>query len=302
MLTRRDFVEDACGVAAGVTLAGRRLRVGASSVGSAALPPPVALRIGAIDLTNASAPRARARHLGLQLGIDEAQHAAAMFGGSVTLVPLSGTEPPLHGLSALLGGDDPARCERDARRADAAGILYMNIGCADDALRGAGCRRTTFHIAPSDAMYRDALRLAHELAGAAADARAAAWDPSLNRFGADTLNDRFRARFHTGMTADAWTAWFAVKVLWESSLRARSADPVKLAAYLTRDTTQFDGHKGQALSFRAWDHQLRQPVYVLQAGRMVGQQPAAASGDESTRDALDRIGTTAAQSACRLTP
>lgn len=289
MLTRREFLEHSFVFAAGLSLTGRRWR--ANTPGA-----PVALRIGAVaDPGKASA---RARQLGLELGVEEANHAAALFGGSVTLVALAGAEPALHGVDALIGGDDAARCEQDANRADAAGVLFMNVGCTNDALRGAACRRTTFHVVPSDAMYRDALRLAH----AGADARAAAWDPSLARFGADTLNDRFRARFDAPMTADAWTAWLAVKILWESSLRMRASDPAKLAAYLVRDTTQFDGHKGQALSFRSWDHQLRQPVYVMRDGRVAGQQPASASGDETTRDALDRIGTTAAQSTCRWSP
>src|SRR4051812_26438573 len=35
-----------------------------------------------------------------------------------------------------------------------------------------------------------------------------AWHDGLIRFGADTLNKRFRARFQTPMTPAAWCAWF----------------------------------------------------------------------------------------------
>jgi hypothetical protein len=287
MLTRREFLERSFVFAAGLPLARRHRRAIAHAA-------PVALRIAVPDAGTST--RGRARRSGLVLGVEEANHAAALFGGSVTLVSLAGVESLPHGVSALIGGDDDAGCEHDADRAAAAAVLFLNVGCSDDSLRGTRCRRTTFHVAPSDAMYRDALRLAHAGAGA----RGAAWDPSLARFGADTLNDRFRARFDAPMTADAWTAWLAVKILWESALRTRASDPATLGAYLARDTTQFDGHKGQALSFRAWDHQLRQPVYVMRDGRVLGQQPASATGDESTRDALDRIGTSAARSACRL--
>jgi hypothetical protein len=99
-------------------------------------------------------------------------------------------------------------------------------------------------------MSRDAMSLARS----PAKARAEAWDASLSRFGADTLNQRFSARFHEPMTSGAWSAWFAVKAIWESALRLKSADAQSIAQHLVRDTTQFDGHKGTPLSFRPWDH------------------------------------------------
>jgi hypothetical protein len=93
----------------------------------------------------------------------------------------------------------------------------------------------------------------------------------------------------------------AVKVLWESSLRARSGTAGKLTDYLNRDTTQFDGHKGMPLSFRSWDRQLRQPLYVIGASSVI-EVPANAEPGEPVRDFLDRLGTPAADSSCRTTP
>jgi ABC transporter substrate binding protein (PQQ-dependent alcohol dehydrogenase system) len=125
-----------------------------------------------------------------------------------------------------------------------------------------------------------------------------AWDPALVRFGADTLNQRFQSRFGRVMDEDAWCAWMAVKVLWESALRVRSAAPDRLVEFLSRDTTQFDGHKGRPLSFRRWDQQLRQPLYVRRGESLV-EVPVAA-GEESSRDLLDRLGTRASESSCKL--
>jgi ABC transporter substrate binding protein (PQQ-dependent alcohol dehydrogenase system) len=115
-------------------------------------------------------------------------------------------------------------------------------------------------------------------------------------------------RWHEPMTADAWAAWAGVKGVWESSLRARTTDPHALAKYLVSDQAQFDGHKGRPLSFRSWDRQLRQPVYVMRkndagAVSLVAEEPSVAPTDEeSSRDVLDRIGTREAQSACRVAP
>jgi hypothetical protein len=223
---------------------------------------------------------------GALLGLEEARHAAALFGGDVQLTTIS--EPAGAGYSAIIGDGDTERCARLARI-----TLVMNVSCTNDDLRGAQCAPTLFHVAPSDAMLKDAVK------GAGGDATA--WDPSLARFGADTLNQRFRARFGRAMTASAWTSWMAVKILWEASLRAKSAESAAMARYLSLETTQFDGHKGRPMSFRAWDRQLRQPLYVRTAGRMV-EVPADAQADESPRETLDRLGTSAAQSACKLGP
>jgi len=140
-------------------------------------------------------------------------------------------------------------------------------------------------------MYRDAVSLV-----ALPNGVATAWDASLQRFGADTLNQRFRERFHEPMSEPAWTAWFAVKVLWESSLRARSVAPSALIDYLRLGSTQFDGHKGRPLSFRAWDNQLRQPMYVVPTASTTPAPRAievpVASDDEPARESLDRLGVT----------
>jgi ABC-type branched-subunit amino acid transport system substrate-binding protein len=201
--------------------------------------------------------------------------------------------------TALIGGEDLSTCLALADVARELGALHFNVSCTADALRDADCRRHSFHICPSDAMLRDTrTQLKMPL-----DARVTAWDPALDRFGADTLNRRFEARFRRPMTADAWCGWFAAKVLWEGALRARSTDAQALTTYLESDTASFDGHKGRPLSFRAWDHQLRQPVYLMGGSTGVGilEAPASAGPEEASRDMLDRIGTPAARTTCRWT-
>jgi hypothetical protein len=51
------------------------------------------------------------------------------------------------------------------------------------------------------------------------------------------------------------------------------------------------------LSFRPWDHQLRQPLYIAAKGNT--EEPVAGV-DETVRESLDRIGTRQADSACRF--
>jgi ABC transporter substrate binding protein (PQQ-dependent alcohol dehydrogenase system) len=125
------------------------------------------------------------------------------------------------------------------------------------------------------------------------------WHPGLERFGAAQLNDRFRATAGGPMTSPAWAGWMAVKVIWEAFLRSPQKSPPGLSAFFVADTTAFDGHKGMPLSFRRWDHQLRQPLYAVVPGvESVTEVPAPAKDDMSMRDLLDTIGDRDPGSAC----
>jgi hypothetical protein len=75
------------------------------------------------------------------------------------------------------------------------------------------------------------------------------WDATLEKFGAAQLNARFHAAYDAPMTAMAWAGWFAVKVLWESAARARSAQASDIQAFLASPRAHFDGHRGTPLRF-----------------------------------------------------
>jgi ABC-type branched-subunit amino acid transport system substrate-binding protein len=239
---------------------------------------------------------------GVTLGVEEAARTGGLFGRRVELRAVDAAEALVErdGVAALVGGWDEDSCRALAALAGSAGVLFLNAGCTADALRGPACGRGTFHVEASDAMRRAAL--AQGRPEGAAASQAALWHPSLERFGAAQLNQRFRARFAAEMDGPAWAGWMAVKALWEASLRARSTDPAALRAHLEREGTQLDGHKGWPLSFRAGDHQLRQPLYLVAGGgaRVVGEVPARPADGASSRELLDRLAGTPA--ACAPTP
>ena len=94
------------------------------------------------------------------------------------------------------------------------------------------------------------------------------WHPTLNRFGASELNERFVKQHEVGMSSRAYAGWLAVKALVESALRARG--PHDRCASVAR--LRFDGHKGRPLWFDPQTRILRQPTYVVQDGRVVGER------------------------------
>jgi hypothetical protein len=96
------------------------------------------------------------------------------------------------------------------------------------------------------------------------------WHSSLERFGAEQLNQRFRRRFDHGMDSDAWAGWFAMKVALDVALHAHGAAPSAMLAQLADPRASFDGQKGRPLRFAPATHRLEQPLY-----RVIG------TGDES---------------------
>lgn len=255
------------------------------------------LRIGLLAPVMAPAGSAAASVVrGARMGAEEAERSAALFGGHVELVVDTGVERLLRDArpAVLLGGADEAECAHLVERTRREDVLFVNVGCTSDALREA-CALHAFHVAPSERMRRDALAMA----GTAAGAAATSWHPSLEAFGAGQLNDRFRARYGDAMDAHAWEAWMAVKIVAEAALRTGSVRPVALGAHLVQPATRFDGHKGRPLSFRAWDHQLRQPLYVVPAsGARPVEVPERAPGTR-VAEQLDRLGTPEDAGACR---
>lgn len=277
-LGRRGFLR-ALALAGGAAVLAPRAawpapRDGALRIGLAA--PPAGDRTPAVE----SAVR------GVTLGVEEAARTGELFGRRVELRAADAAEALLagDGLAALVGGWDEASCRALDALAASAGVLFLNAGCAAEALRGPACGRGTFHVEASGAMRRAALM-------GTDTPRVEIWHPSLERFGAAQLNQRFRARFAAEMDGPAWAGWMAVKALWEASLRARSTDPAALRAHLEREGTQLDGHKGWPLSFRAGDHQLRQPLYLVapDGARVVGEVPARPADGPSSRELLDRL-------------
>ena len=130
------------------------------------------------------------------------------------------------------------------------------------------------------------------------------WHPDLDQFSGRELNARFRRRFAAPMTELGWNAWTALKLIGEAVVRGQAHDAVGLLAFV-ESSPPFDGHKGFPLTFRRWDQQLRQPLYVMghraTPGGTDGGGSFALLGGVPARD-LDSIGTPAKDSSCRFAP
>ena len=130
------------------------------------------------------------------------------------------------------------------------------------------------------------------------------WHYELERFSARELNARFRRRWNAPLGETSWAAWAALKLVGEAVVRAGAGDGAALVAFM-ESAPPFDGHKGEALTFRRWDHQLRQPLYVVGPRKRedIGGQlgPFAVLADVGGKN-LDALGTAMADSRCRFAP
>jgi ABC-type branched-subunit amino acid transport system substrate-binding protein len=141
---------------------------------------------------------------------------------------------------------------------------------------------------------------------------ATSWYHELERYSGRELNARFVRRFGQPAEAYAWASWAAVKLIVEGVLRSASVEAAALVQHL-ESAPPFDGHKGKALTFRDWNHQLRQPLFIVKAREakaerardlfeLAAEMPPPAARGKSALELLDTLGESRADSSCRLEP
>ena len=126
-----------------------------------------------------------------------------------------------------------------------------------------------------------------------------AWHASWERHGAPQLNRRFKKSANRWMTGPDWAAWMATKAIIDVALRLPDARAHRSA--LRQPDLVLDGFKGARLSFRPWDQQLRQPVFLVQGGiggGIAGVAPF--EGFLHQKNNLDTLGADEKESLCKL--
>jgi ABC-type branched-subunit amino acid transport system substrate-binding protein len=219
---------------------------------------------------------------GALLAAEEAARAAELLGFRLELrVRDPGHAAALidEGACALIGGLDAPTRAALSDLAEARGVPLLTTRAPGDAGDDEPLRAHVFHVAsgPRDrraALERWRAREGSASVGKVGKVEVADWHPSLARFGAEQLNQRYRERFGVSMEPLAWTSWMAVKAAAEAVLRGAGL-PEQAPADLSRRlaTLGFDGHKGTRLRFRPDDHRLHQPLYAIAGGRVLAEIP-----------------------------
>jgi ABC transporter substrate binding protein (PQQ-dependent alcohol dehydrogenase system) len=91
---------------------------------------------------------------------------------------------------------------------------------------------------------------------------ATAWHRTHEQWGAVQIQNRFKEKAGRWMEEQDYAAYLAVRAIGEAATRTQSNDPNRVKDYMLSDGFALQGYKGNPLSFRSWDGQLRQPVLL----------------------------------------
>ncbi len=125
-----------------------------------------------------------------------------------------------------------------------------------------------------------------------------AWWWSWDGQGAPQLQTRFEQASYRRMGSEDWAAYVAVKGVVQSVLRSRSTEFAAVRDYLFSDAMNLDGTKGNPMSFRSWDHQLRQPLILATTNAWTARAPI--EGFLHQTNELDTLGVDERQTTCRF--
>ena len=126
---------------------------------------------------------------------------------------------------------------------------------------------------------------------------ATSWHPTHEQWGATQIQNRFKEKAGRWMQEEDYGAYLAVRAIGEAATRTQSNDLKPIKDYLLSDQFALQGYKGTALSFRPWDHQLRQPVLLAAPRSLVAVAPI--EGFLHPKTELDTLGYDQPETECR---
>ena len=115
-------------------------------------------------------------------------------------------------------------------------------------------------------------------------------------WGATQFQSRFEKLATRYVREEDYQAWLALRVIGEAVIRTNSADPATLKDYVLGDSFELAAFKGQAVTFRNWNGQLRQPILLTDSKVTVSVSPQ--EGYLHQRTALDTLGLDEPESSC----
>ncbi|MBK4218205.1 ABC transporter substrate-binding protein [Paracoccus caeni] len=94
------------------------------------------------------------------------------------------------------------------------------------------------------------------------------WHPAHEAWGATQWQTRFEKQANRTARDEDYQVWMALRVIGEAATRTNGGDFAAMKDFILSPDFNLAAFKGQSLSFRDWDGQLRQPV-LLTAGMVV---------------------------------
>lgn len=122
------------------------------------------------------------------------------------------------------------------------------------------------------------------------------WMPALEAWGATQFQRRFERLTGRPMREEDYQTWLALRVVGEAATRTGSAEPSAIRDYALSEAFELAAFKGQKVTFRPWNGQLRQPVILTDRHVMVSVSPQ--DGFLHQVSPLDSLGRDRPETAC----
>jgi ABC transporter substrate binding protein (PQQ-dependent alcohol dehydrogenase system) len=127
---------------------------------------------------------------------------------------------------------------------------------------------------------------------------AGSWHPSHEQWGAKQIQNRFVKTTGRRMNSKDMQAWTAVRIIGEATTRAPSPGLTAITAFIKAPEFSIAAFKGQRVTFRQWNWQLRQPVLLSDGRNVVSVSPQ--EGFLHQFSELDTLGIDQPETKCKL--
>jgi ABC transporter substrate binding protein (PQQ-dependent alcohol dehydrogenase system) len=125
-----------------------------------------------------------------------------------------------------------------------------------------------------------------------------AWHRSFEQYAAMQMQNRFERLVKRAMTERDYTAWLAVRIFGEAVVRISKNTAPEVRAFITSKDFEVAGFKGQGMTFRKWDNQMRQPILISGPRALVSISPQ--DGFLHQHFKTDTLGFDEPESKCRF--
>lgn len=125
-----------------------------------------------------------------------------------------------------------------------------------------------------------------------------AWSPNLEAWGALQFQNRFEKLAGRPMRDEDYQVWLALRMLGEAATRTQSTEAPTLKEFMLSENFELAGFKGQKLTMRDWDHQLRQPILLATDSVTASVSPQEQYLHQSS--ALDTLGIDRPETQCKF--
>jgi len=125
-----------------------------------------------------------------------------------------------------------------------------------------------------------------------------AWHPASEQWGGTQIQNRFEKASGRRMLSKDMSAWTAIRVVGEAATRNPDGDPLKIEAFIRSEDFSVAAFRGQKVTFRRWNWQMRQPVFLGDGRGVVTTSPQ--EGFLHQVSELDTLGVDQPETKCVL--